>query len=128
TLQCNRLTVTIQPDEGICLNFQTKVPGQAMNLAPANLTFKYGEAYPDRPIPEAYERLLLDALNGDAALFMRSDEIERAWQIMEPLIAATEEPGGPEPEEYPVGSPGPRNASALVARDAREWIEAEPPS
>ena len=128
TMPCNRLKLSIQPEEGIQLSFQTKVPDQNMTLATAELEFLYSRSYPKVVIPEAYERLLQDALNGDATLFMRSDEIERAWEIMDPLIAATEEPGGPEPEEYPVGSPGPRNASGLVARDAREWIEAEPPS
>ena len=66
-------------------------------MRPADLEFHYREAYPDRPIPEAYERLLQDAIHGDAALFMRSDEIERAWEIMDPLIA-TERPDWPQPE------------------------------
>jgi glucose-6-phosphate 1-dehydrogenase len=71
--------------------------------------------------------LLQDALNGDAMLFMRSDEIERAWEIMDPLIAATEDPSAPRPEEYAVGSCGPANARALIEREGREWIEATPP-
>jgi len=119
TLQCNRLTLCIQPHEGIRLNFQTKAPDQGMILRPADLEFLYRTAYPGVVIPEAYERLLQDALQGDAALFMRSDEIERAWEIMDPLIAATEHPGAPEPEPYAVGSEGPTDS--LLARDSRAW-------
>jgi len=68
---------------------------------------------------------LQDAISGDASLFMRSDEIERAWEIMDPLIAATEQAGGPQPEEYEVGSSGPSNGAALVAADGREWLPAQ---
>ncbi len=121
-LQCNRLAICIQPDEGIHLNFQTKVPDEAMTLKPADLEFHYRKAYPDRPIPESYERLLLDAINGDAHLFMRSDEIERAWEIMDPLIAATERPDAPPPQEYPVGSAGPKCADELLAGEGRAWL------
>jgi glucose-6-phosphate 1-dehydrogenase len=121
TLQCNRLTLCIQPHEGIRLNFQTKAPDQAMTLRPADLEFLYRTAYPGVAIPEAYERLLQDALHGDAALFMRSDEIERAWEIMDPLIAASQRPDAPEPEVYAVGSEGPASADAFLARDGRAW-------
>jgi glucose-6-phosphate 1-dehydrogenase len=122
TLQCNRLAICIQPDEGIHINFQTKVPDQSMALKPADLEFHYAKAYPDRPIPEAYERLLLDAINGEAHLFMRSDEIERAWQIMDPLIAATERPDAPQPQEYAPGTWGPKCADDFLARDGRGWL------
>jgi glucose-6-phosphate 1-dehydrogenase len=122
TLQCNRLAICIQPDEGIHINFQTKVPDEAMALRPADLEFHFKNAYPDRPIPEAYERLLLDAINGDAHLFMRSDEIERAWEIMDPIIAAAERPDAPAPQEYAVGSSGPKCADEFLARDGRSWL------
>jgi glucose-6-phosphate 1-dehydrogenase len=92
-----------------------------MHLAPADLTFMYRQAFPAKSIPEAYERLLQDAVAGDAALFMRSDEIERAWQIMEPFLAALERPGAPEPESYPLKSQGPDCAAKLLARDGRAW-------
>jgi glucose-6-phosphate 1-dehydrogenase len=121
-LQCNRLTLRIQPDEGIHLSFQTKVPDHGgMELAPADLDFSYARRYPDKPIPEAYERLILDAIHGDATLFMRSDEIEKAWQIMEPFLAATERRDAPEPEVYPVGTLSPACAEAMLARENREW-------
>jgi glucose-6-phosphate 1-dehydrogenase len=119
TLQCNRLTLCIQPHEGIRINFQTKAPDQGMILRPADLEFLYRTAYPGVVIPEAYERLLQDALQGDAALFMRSDEIERAWEIMDPLIAAAESQGVAEPESYGVGSEGP--GEGFLARDGRAW-------
>jgi glucose-6-phosphate 1-dehydrogenase len=122
TLQCNRLTMEIQPNEGIHLNFQTKVPDQGMGLKPADLKFHYADAYPGVTIPEAYERLLQDALAGDAALFMRSDEIERAWEIMDPLIAATESADAPMPGEYTVGSQGPACSDAFMERDGRKWL------
>ncbi len=122
SLQCNRLSTCLQPDEGIHVRFQTKVPDEAMTLNPADLEFHYRDSYPDKPIPEAYERLLHDALTGDAALFMRSDEIERAWEIMDPLIAAASGPEAPQPTEYAVGSWGPSCAEELLARDHREWL------
>lgn len=122
TLQCNRLTLCIQPNEGIRLNFQTKVPDQGMELRPANLEFNYRNSYPDQPIPESYERLLLDALSGDAHLFMRSDEIERSWEIVDPLIAASERPDAPIPQEYPVHSDGPAVAEQFLACEGRAWV------
>src|SRR5262249_43445537 len=117
-LQCNLLALCIQPDEGIHLNFQTKVPDQGgVTLAPADLEFHYKVQ-----TPEAYERLLHDAISGDATLFMRADEIERAWEIMDPAIAATERPDAPVPQEYAVGSQGPACAAELLAREGREWL------
>jgi glucose-6-phosphate 1-dehydrogenase len=121
-LQCNRMTLVLQPNEGIHLNFQTKVPDvDGVRLQPRDLSFDYKEAYAEKPLPEAYERLLLDAMQGDASLFMRADEIERAWEIMDPLIAATERPDAPEPDQYPIGSEGPPCAADLLAADGRKW-------
>jgi glucose-6-phosphate 1-dehydrogenase len=123
TLQCNRLSVCVQPDEGIHLSFQSKVPDEEnMVLQPADMEFHYRNTYRDRPIPEAYERLLTDAIHGDASLFMRSDEIERAWEIMDPLIAVAE--GGPAPpcDDYAPGSGGPRCADEFLARTGRSWL------
>jgi glucose-6-phosphate 1-dehydrogenase len=118
TLQCNRLSMCIQPDEGIHLNFQSKVPDvEEMALRPTNLEFHFRDAYGVDSMPESYERLLSDALQGDAALFMRDDEIERAWSIVDPLIAAS-----PSPEEYAPGSTGPARAAAFLARSGREWL------
>jgi glucose-6-phosphate 1-dehydrogenase len=121
-MQCNRITMVIQPNEGISLNFQTKVPDvDGVHLQPRDFSFDYKRSYADKALPEAYERLLLDAIQGDAALFMRADEIERAWEIMDPIIAAAERPDAPAPEEYAVGSSGPACADALLDADGRKW-------
>lgn len=123
TLECNRLTIRIQPDEGIHVEFQSKVPDHgAMQLRSSSMDFDYKKEYPDTPIPEAYERLLQDALAGDASLFMRSDEIERAWEIMDPLIACVEAKDGPELLSYPKGSAGPSCAAAFLAKTGRKWL------
>jgi glucose-6-phosphate 1-dehydrogenase len=114
TLQCNRLKMVIQPNESISINFQTKVPDvDGVSLRPHDLTFNYKEAFPNQAIPEAYERLLLDAIQGDASLFMRADEIERAWEIMDPIIAAADH-APQQPEKYAVGSFGPSCADKLL--------------
>ena len=121
-LQCNQLALYIQPDEGIHLNFETKVPDTGgVVLQPADLVFNYRERYPDRPIPDAYEILLQDALLGDASLFMRNDAIERSWEIMDPLIAAVERPDAPPPEQYSLGSWGPKGAAEFIGKDGRSW-------
>jgi glucose-6-phosphate 1-dehydrogenase len=122
TMQCNRITLVIQPNEGINLNFQPKVPDvDGVRLQPRDLAFDYKRSYADKALPEAYERLLLDAMQGDASLFMRADEIERAWEIMDPIIAAAEAPDAPQPEEYAVGSQGPKCADELLAAEGRKW-------
>jgi glucose-6-phosphate 1-dehydrogenase len=115
----NRITMILQPNEGIRLTFQTKVPAiEGTALQPRDLFFDYKEF---GVLPEAYERLLLDALQGDASLFMRGDEIERSWEIMDPFIKAAEAAGGPRPVEYPVGGDGPPNGDELLTRDGRKW-------
>ena len=122
TLQCNRLSMCIQPDEGIHVNFQSKVPDQEeLALRPADLEFHFRDAYGEGAIPESYERLLFDALQGDAALFMRNDEIERAWEIMDPLIAAAARPDATL-LEYAPGSSGPACADEYLARSGRQWL------
>ena len=122
TLQCNRMTMVIQPNESIQLTFQTKVPDvDGVRLQPRDLSFSYKDAYAGQALPEAYERLLLDAIQGDASLFMRSDEIERAWAIMDPVIAATEGASAADPVEYPIGSQGPAAAARMMADDGRSW-------
>jgi glucose-6-phosphate 1-dehydrogenase len=123
-IECNRISLVLQPNEGIRLNFQTKVPEvDGTHLQARDLSFDYREAFSERALPEAYERLLLDAINGEAALFMRNDEIEQAWAIMDPLIAATERPDAPTPETYPQGSDGPKCADQLLAKEGRKWAK-----
>jgi glucose-6-phosphate 1-dehydrogenase len=122
SLQCNRLSLCIQPNEGIHLQFESKVPDEGMALQPADLRFNFSDANPNIIIPEAYERLLLDAMNGDATLFMRSDEIERAWEIMDPFIAAVEGKDGVPLEEYTVGLDGPPCSDRFLVREGCSWV------
>ena len=123
-MRANRLVVRIQPDEGITLAFQAKRPGAAlalspeMELAPVSMRFSYEQDFGGEPSP-AYETLLLDAMIGDATLFARSDEVEQAWAIVDPLAAAGD--AGPRPELYPAGGSGPRGSAALLERDGFTW-------
>ena len=121
TLQCNQLVMTLQPDEGIHLSFQTKVPEGGMRLRESKLYFHYRDSYPLTPLPEAYGRLLLDALHGDPSLFIRTDEIERAWEIVDPLIEGWSAGDGPLPT-YAAGSWGPPEADAFMTREGRRWV------
>jgi glucose-6-phosphate 1-dehydrogenase len=122
-LQCNRLSLTIQPDEAIYLNFQTKVPDkERTELQPVNMEFHYQSAFGKDAVPEAYERLLQDAISGDASLFMRADEIERAWEILDPYILAAEQFPEVGPFEYKRGHCGPDAANGLPNRMGRNWI------
>lgn len=111
----NRLSLSIQPDEGLHLCIETKIPGAGMRAAPVVMDFHFGEQFGAHSLPEAYERLLLDAVQGDASLFARSDEIELAWQLVDPLM------GKVTPELYEPGSWGPPAADALLAQRGREW-------
>jgi glucose-6-phosphate 1-dehydrogenase len=122
-LTCNRLTLRIQPDEGIRLNFIVKAPGTSdgVRLHAADLAFDYAPEFGKNAVPEAYERLLLDAINGDPALFIRGDLIERAWRIMDPLIAAAEAKGDPNPQDYEKASWGPACADGMLAAEGRAW-------
>jgi glucose-6-phosphate 1-dehydrogenase len=112
----NRLSLFIQPNEGVLLRFQTKVPGTGMRSEPVDMTFRYGQRYGEDMLPDAYERLLLDAIQGDASLFARSDEIDLAWGVVDPLTEADE------PELYRRGSQGPRKADEFIQSDGRQWL------
>ncbi|OGO04360.1 MAG: glucose-6-phosphate dehydrogenase [Chloroflexi bacterium RBG_13_56_8] len=115
----NSLSMYIQPNEGIHLCFDTKVPGAGMEVVPVNMMFHYEERFGERVLPDAYERLLLDALQGDASLFARSDEIELAWSLADPLTVAVK------PAIYAQGSQGPSEADDFIARDGRRWFWGE---
>jgi glucose-6-phosphate 1-dehydrogenase len=115
----NVLVIRIQPDEGIALTVNAKIPGQDLKLGPVTLDFRYGEVFGAQP-PEAYERLLLDAIHGDATLYARGDWVEQAWTILDPVLKAWQATGSP-PAAYPAGSWGPREADALIGRDGGAW-------
>lgn len=114
----NELIISVQPNEGASLRIVAKIPGTAMSVRPVEMDFQYGASFL-RESPEAYERLLHDALLGDLALFTRSDEVEAAWEIVDPIVEAWGEGGAPDP--YEAGSPGSQAAEDLLARDGRRW-------
>jgi glucose-6-phosphate 1-dehydrogenase len=115
----NALTLCIQPDEGMHLRFEAKLPGAGMQRQTVNMEMNYAQDFNGAPRPEAYERLLLDALQGDAALFTRSDEIELAWQAIDPVIHAWETGAAPL-FFYEPGSWGPYEAAKFLGED-RHW-------
>lgn len=117
----NTLSICIQPNEGIHLNFEAKVPDSTSDTRSVNMDFRYRNAFGDGQIPDAYERLLLDALHGDASLFTRSDEIEAAWRLIDPILAAWETPNAPPLTLYKPGSWGPAAADRLLRRDGHVW-------
>ncbi len=119
-LEPNVLSVRIQPDEGMALRFQTKVPGPEMASVPVTMEFRYGTSFGESP-PEAYERLLLDALLGDGTLFTRSDEVEASWRWCSALRAAWDDSDVATPEPYEAGTWGPSGADAMLARSGRAW-------
>jgi glucose-6-phosphate 1-dehydrogenase len=116
----NILAIRVQPDEGILLRFGAKVPGQGLQIRSVNMDFRYGSSFAVDS-PDAYETLLLDAMIGDPSLFTRSDEVERAWEILDPILRAwADERGGPL-HFYGAGTWGPPAADELLERDGRAW-------
>jgi glucose-6-phosphate 1-dehydrogenase len=118
-LDSNALVLRIQPDEGISLRFGAKVPGQTFDLRSVSMDFSYGAAFLEEP-PEAYERLLHDALLGDPTLFIRTDEVQQAWRIVQPLLDAWSDDTTPLPG-YAAGTWGPEEADRLLSGDGRRW-------
>jgi glucose-6-phosphate 1-dehydrogenase len=118
-LQPDALILRIQPDEGITLRFGAKVPGHQFRVRSATMDFSYEETFVEES-PEAYERLLLDALLGDPTLFIRADEVEHSWRIVDPIVAHWEDSRHPIPF-YEAASWGPAEADQLLARDGRTW-------
>ncbi len=120
----NVLSLCIQPDEGIHFQFEAKVPGSYQETRSVDMEFHYRSSFGDEPLPDAYERLLLDALNGDAALFTRSDEIETAWKLIDPIIQGWEASDDIPLHTYRPGIMGPDASDDFMARDGRQWREA----
>jgi len=121
-LSSNTLSICIQPDEGIHLRFEAKVPDSAQDTRSVDMDFHFRDSFGENALPDAYERLLLDALNGDASLFTRGDEIEAAWRIIDPVLKGWESPHAPPLHFYESGSAGPAEAEAFIARDGRAWL------
>jgi glucose-6-phosphate 1-dehydrogenase len=125
-LRPNTLVMRVQPNEGVALNFEVKVPGAAVALtsnieiAPVDMEFDYAEAFGESSAP-AYETLLLDVMIGEATLFTRSDEVEAAWRVVDPLIQYWESHKPKRMPTYASGSYGPREADELIERAGAEW-------
>jgi glucose-6-phosphate 1-dehydrogenase len=117
----NTLTICIQPDEGIRLNFQAKQPDSNRDTHDVVMEFSYRKSFGEQLIPEAYERLILDALNGDPALFTRSDEIEALWEIVDPILKGWQTYEAPPLVTYPRRSWGPAEADLLLGKDGHMW-------
>jgi glucose-6-phosphate 1-dehydrogenase len=120
----NSLSICIQPDEGINFSFQAKVPDTVAGMRTVNMTFHYDKAFGPQAIPEAYERLLLDVLKGDASLFSRGDSIELAWSLIDPILEGwNSEHSSPMAFFYESGSWGPVEADRLLMQDGVSWTQ-----
>ena len=119
----NDLVIRVQPEEGMSWRLNGKVPGGQMNIKSVALDMSYKETFQVEP-PDAYERLIQDALLGDQTLFIRGDEVEAAWAVIDPIeeawSAATEAP-----EPYAPGTWGPQRAQALIEDDGRRWFNVD---
>ncbi|MBN7821345.1 glucose-6-phosphate dehydrogenase [Bowmanella yangjiangensis] len=124
----NKLTIRLQPDEGVEITVMNKVPGltgsSSMNLQKSKLNLSFSETFGDERIADAYEKLLLEVMIGNQALFVRRDEIEQAWTWVDSIIGAWESSNEP-PEPYQAGTWGPVASIALMARDGRAWYESK---
>ncbi len=121
----NRLIVQIQPAEGIQLHFETKVPDAGMQLRLSDLSFSFQRQFAEE-LPDAYQRLLLDAISGDPSLFARSDEVELAWKIIDPVVANWADDARQKPLTYEQGFWGPSECSEWMRQQGREWFDVCP--
>lgn len=119
-LEPNSLVFNIQPDEGISLKFESKIPGQDNRIRPVNMDFRYTSTF-GQAAPEAYERLLLDAMLGDPMLFTRYDEVEAQWGFITPILEAWQQIPPPSFPNYEAGTWGPATAEEFIKRDGRKW-------
>jgi glucose-6-phosphate 1-dehydrogenase len=114
----NQLILAVQPNEGVSMTLMAKIPGSRMRVRPVNMEFLYGTSFLSQS-PEAYERLILDTMRGDATLFARDDEVEAAWRIVDPILEAWGKDTGPIPQ-YKAGSSGPAEQDSIL-RDGDKW-------
>jgi glucose-6-phosphate 1-dehydrogenase len=123
TWRANRLTISIQPQMDIRLRFQAKQPGPQMTLQPVEMVFSYSDAYGEKmQQPEAYETLLEDVIEGNPTLFMRADQVEEAWKIIQPILDAWQTRQPVDFPNYAPGTWGPEDAEALIAKDGHHWV------
>jgi glucose-6-phosphate 1-dehydrogenase len=123
--ESNRLVIQVQPAEGIQIHFQTKVPDAGMKIRQTDLDFSYQREFRGT-MPEAYERLLLDAMEGDASLFARADEVEAAWAICDPILAEWQAEDRPTLYMYDPGGWGPAECTDWMAQQGRDWFDTCP--
>jgi glucose-6-phosphate 1-dehydrogenase len=116
-VQPNQILLAMQPNEGVSISLGAKIPGTRMRIRPVNMEFLYGTSFLSQS-PEAYERLILDAMRGDATLFTRNDEVEAQWRIIDPILEGWEHDDRPLPT-YAAGSQGPEEASSILAPGQR---------
>jgi glucose-6-phosphate 1-dehydrogenase len=121
-MTANILGMCIQPDEGIHLKFEAKVPDMAAETRSVDMEFHYRDSFGETSIPEAYERLCLDALQGDATLFTRAGAAELSWAYIDPILEAWNSPNGPPLMSYEPGSWGPEEAHEFLNSDGRGWV------
>jgi glucose-6-phosphate 1-dehydrogenase len=114
------LALRVQPEEGLSLRIASKLPGPKVRIYPVTLEFNYTASY-SATTPEAYERLLLDVMAGDATLFMRRDGVEAAWQFVTPILETWEQSRERYLPEYRAGTWGPLEADKLIEADGRQW-------
>jgi glucose-6-phosphate 1-dehydrogenase len=119
--EANRLLIRLQPEERISLQLMGKSPGKGMHLQPVELDLNLADAFHKQRRWDAYERLLLDVIEGDSTLFMRRDEVEAAWNWVDPIIKGWHQ-HYQSPRPYPAGSDGPEQASNLLERHERQWM------
>ena len=112
-VQPNQIVLTVQPDEGVSISLGAKIPGTRMRIRPVNMEFHYGTSFVSQS-PEAYERLILDAMRGDATLFTRNDEVEALWGIIDPILTAWKDETTIPVPQYPAGSQGPSEANSVL--------------
>jgi glucose-6-phosphate 1-dehydrogenase len=120
TLDQNNIVIRVQPDEGISLKFSSKIPGSAMRMRPVTMDFRYGSSFGGQ-LTDAYTRLILDCMLGDATLYARGDSVDIAWQLITPIHEGWASNTESKVYEYAAGTWGPKEADAMLARDGRRW-------
>ena len=116
----NTIVIRIQPDEGISLRFSSKIPGSAMRLRPVTMDFRYGSSFGGR-LADAYTRLLLDCMLGDATLYARGDSVNAAWALITPIREGWSSNPESKVYDYPAGTWGPKEAEEMLHRSGRRW-------
>jgi glucose-6-phosphate 1-dehydrogenase len=120
SLDQNNIVIRIQPDEGISLKFSSKIPGSTTRMRPVTMDFRYGSSFGGM-LADAYTRLILDCMLGDATLYARGDSVDAAWSLITPIHEGWQSNKKSQVYEYPAGTWGPKESDALLASDGRRW-------